>query len=108
MLTAAAQEQYEIAQEIRDTLVYLQKSTLTKQAVSFNLTTNFDVIAFVAQEDHLLVVVHHFIRGTLSLQEEFVIEIKLGVIETQVEFINQFYQIRNKVPQIITNGTLAA
>lgn len=108
MLTAAAQEQYEIAQEIRDTLVYLQKSTLTKQAVSFNLTTNFDVIAFVTQEDHLLVVVHHFIRGTLSLQEEFVIEIKLGVIETQVEFINQFYQIRNKVPQIITNGMLAA
>ena len=46
MHEAAAQEQFEIAREIRDTINYLSQDLNQKQAINFKKSEHFDVIAF--------------------------------------------------------------
>ena len=104
MHEAAAQEQFEIAREIRDTINYLSQDLNQKQAINFKKSEHFDVVAFWIYQDYLLIIVHHFLNGVFSLQEEFVIEIKTDFInEICAQFLNQFYKIRNVVKTIITN-----
>lgn len=104
---AIENEQFEIAKEIHETLTYLDKKNQVKQAIDFGNSENFDVIVFDVVQEYLLIVIHHFVNGIFNLQEEFIIEIKTGLIdETMIEFINQFYQIRNQVKKIITNQNL--
>lgn len=101
---AIENEQFEIAKEIHETLTYLDKKNQDQQAIDFKNHQNFDVIAFITEGEYLLITIHHFTNGIFSLQEDFVVEIKTGMIlETITEFINQFYKIRNKVKKIITN-----
>ena len=104
---AIENEQFEIAKEIHETLTYLDKKNQVKQAIDFGNNENFDVIVFDVVQEYLLIVIHHFVNGIFNLQEEFIIEIKTGLVdETMIEFINQFYQIRNQVKKIITNQNL--
>lgn len=104
---AIENEQFEIAKEIHETLTYLDKKNQVKQAIDFGNSENFDVIVFDVVQEYLLIVIHHFVNGIFNLQEEFIIEIKTGLVdETMIEFINQFYQIRNQVKKIITNQNL--
>lgn len=103
MIDASNNEQYEVASEIRDTLIYLNKSIEIKQAIDFNNNETLDIIDFLVYDNYLLTSIHHFIDGVFSLQEEFINEIKISVNETIEQFINQFYKIRNQVKKIITN-----
>ena len=56
MHEAAAQEQFEIAREIRDTINYLSQDLNQKQAINFKKSEHFDVIAFWIYQDYLLTV----------------------------------------------------
>lgn len=102
MLVAAENEQYEIAKEIRDVLNYLSNKS-SSQGISFNINENFDVVAFIEFDDYLLITIHHFINGSFSMQEEYIVEISIEKQESINQFINQFYKWRNKPKKIITN-----
>lgn len=106
MEEAANIEQYEIAAEIRDTINFLTKSNNIKQAININKNDSFDVIDFFTNNEYLLVTIHHFINGTFWLQEEYINEIKINEQEAIIQFINQFYKMRNKVKKIVTNVEL--
>lgn len=102
MHIASESEQYELARELRDVLIYLTNKK-NDQGIDFNNNENFDVIAFYQINEYFLINIHHFVHGVFFLQEEHIVEIKIDEKETIYQFINQFYKFRNKPKKIITN-----
>lgn len=98
MIQASENEQYEVARDIRDQIFFLTNKIT--QGVEFNVSFNFDVIAFEEKNQYISIIVHNFRNGIFFIQEEYIIELFNDFQESIVAFLNQFYQKRNK-PKII-------
>lgn len=102
MLIASENEQYELATEFRNIIQYLSNKFET-QSITFNIDKDFDVIVFKEYDDLLFVVIHYFKNGSFFMQEDYVLEIKIDLYQTVVDFLNYFYSNRNQPDFIITN-----
>lgn len=101
MEEASENEQYEIAKDLRDQILFL--SNKTSQGVEFNVDFNFDVIAFEEKKQYISIIVHSFKKGVFSFQEEHIIELFVDIHESILSFLNQFYQKRNKPKMLVLN-----
>ena len=102
MLIASENEQYELATEFRNVIQYLSNK-FENQSITFNIDKDFDVIVFKEYDDLLFVVIHYFKNGSFFMQEDYVLEIKIDLYQTVVDFLNYFYSNRNQPDFIITN-----
>ena len=107
MLIASENEQYELATEFRNIIQYLSNKFET-QSITFNIDKDFDVIVFKEYDDLLFVVIHYFKNGSFFMQEDYVLEIKIDLYQTVVDFLNYFYSNRNQPDFMITNIEIEA
>ncbi|MBR3571419.1 MAG: hypothetical protein IKL15_01995, partial [Mycoplasmataceae bacterium] len=107
MLIASENEQYELATEFRNVIQYLSNK-FENQSITFNIDKDFDVIVFKEHNDLLFVVIHYFKNGSFFMQEDYVLEIKIDLYQTVVDFLNYFYSNRNQPDFMITNIEIEA
>ena len=107
MLIASENEQYELATEFRNVIQYLSNK-FENQSITFNIDKDFDVIVFKEHDDLLFVVIHYFKNGSFFMQEDYVLEIKIDLYQTVVDFLNYFYSNRNQPDFMITNIEIEA
>lgn len=104
MIYYSNNEQYELAKECYEVIHYLSNNQ--NQSISFEENQNFDVLYFQQEEKYLMIMIHYFKNGSFFMQEETIVEIKLNLEQTIIEFINQFYLVRNIPDFIVTNFQL--
>ena len=97
-------EQYELAKECYEVIHYLTNNQ--SQSISFEENQNFDILYFQPEDKYLMIMIHYFKNGSFFMQEETIVEINLDLMQTIVEFINQFYLVRNIPSFIVTNYEL--
>lgn len=107
MLIASENEQYELATEFRNVIQYLSNK-FENQSITFNIDKDFDVIVFKEHDDLLFVVIHYFKNGSFFMQEDYVLEIKIDLYQTVIDFLNYFYSNRNQPDFMITNIQIEA
>ncbi len=106
MLYYSNNEQYELAKECYEVIHFLSNNQ--NQSITFEENQNFDVLYFHQEEKYLMIMIHYFKNGSFFMQEETILEIKLNLEQTIIEFINQFYLVRNIPNFIVTNFHLNA
>ncbi len=106
MLYYSNNEQYELAKECYEVIHFLSNNQ--NQSITFEENQNFDVLYFHQEEKYLMIMIHYFKNGSFFMQEETILEIKLNLEQTIIEFINQFYLVRNIPDFIVTNFHLNA
>lgn len=106
MLYYSNNEQYELAKECYEVIHFLSNNQ--NQSITFEENQNFDVLYFHQEEKYLMIMIHYFKNGSFFMQEETILEIKLNLEQTIIEFINQFYLVRNIPDFIVTNFRLNA
>lgn len=106
MLYYSNNEQYELAKECCEVIHFLSNNQ--NQSITFEENQNFDVLYFHQEEKYLMIMIHYFKNGSFFMQEETILEIKLNLEQTIIEFINQFYLVRNIPDFIVTNFHLNA
>ncbi len=102
MIEASENEQYELAKDFRDVILYLTNKS-QNQSITFENEINFDVVAFEQKNEYLFVLIHYFKNGNFFLQEDFVVEIKIDLYETITSFLNEFYSMRSMPDMLVTN-----
>lgn len=101
MIYYSNNEQYELAKECYEVIHYLTNNQ--SQSIAFEENQNFDILYFQQEEKYLMIMIHYFKNGSFFMQEETIVEIKLNLEQTIIEFINQFYLVRNIPDFIVTN-----
>lgn len=102
MNDAAEKMQYEVAQELKESI---QSLTLfdEKQVVEISDETNMDAIAFYEKDGHISITILFYRQGNLLSKKEMVIEITNSPEETMEEFLNNYYSRNPKPKMIISN-----
>ncbi len=102
MIIAAENEQYEIAQDIKESINALSFYSQS-QTVELQNNKNIDVIAFVEKDGYLSIQMFFYRKGLLLSKNERVIEITNSKKESIEQFISQYYGINLKPDLIISN-----
>lgn len=102
MLQAAENMQFEIANDIKQTIEAL-RFYQDKQTVEFLSDDNVDVLGFVEQNGFLSVTMLFYRQGTLLSKNERIVEITEDKKETIRQFVSQYYGFNIKPDYIISN-----
>lgn len=102
MLQTAEQHQYEIAQDLKETIEAFA-SFEVKDTVTLKTNDNIDVIGFVLKNNFLSIAMLFYRQGTLLAKIDKIIAISSDYNDAIRQFINQYYSINLHPQLIITN-----
>lgn len=102
MEEAAENMQFEVAQDIKETISALS-SFSDKQSVEFVSNKDTDVIAFVEKDGYLSVAMLFYRKGMLLSKNNFILEIASDKEETMSQFVSQYYAHNFTPNEIISN-----
>ncbi|MGL4183738.1 MAG: GIY-YIG nuclease family protein [Metamycoplasmataceae bacterium] len=102
MMEFSSLELYELANDYKKTIEFFEKNK-EKQLVQLGENVNFDVLAFIKNENFFYINIELYRGGMLIDDNNEIIEINISEKETIRQFINQYY--KNKLlPKIIISN----
>ncbi len=102
MYKAAELEQFEVAQDIKESIKALEFYQ-DKQNVELQGNKNIDVMAFVEKDGFLSVSMLFYRQGTLLSKNDKIIEITTSKSETIRQFVSQYYSFNIEPDEIFSN-----
>lgn len=102
MQNAASNMQYEIAQDIKETLNAI-KSSHEKQVAEIQDNKTIDVIAFYQKSGYVSISQLFYRQGMLLATKENIVEITTSLSEVIRQFVAQYYAVNLEPTLLITN-----
>lgn len=103
MFQAAENEQFEIAQELKETIEALGKFKDSSQDVELMSSDNIDVVSFYSSGNYLSISMFFYRTGMLLSKNDFIIEILIDPQETIEQFLSKYYKQNLHPDYIYTN-----
>lgn len=100
MLNAAENMQFEIALDIKKSLIFLEK-LVQDQVIELNKYQNVDVFAAKSHSNNIFITVLYYRHGNLIGKDDMTIPIQIDFNETINNFFRVFYKNKIKPDQII-------
>lgn len=100
MLNAAENMQFEIALDIKKSLIFLEK-LVQDQVIELNKYQNVDVFAAKSNSNNIFITVLYYRHGNLIGKDDMTIPIQIDFNETINNFFRVFYKNKIKPDQII-------
>lgn len=102
MYEAAQDMQFELANEKKQAIIFLEQSH-ERQVVEIKTSDTFDSIVFKKVDNYLITNISYYRSGSFLNHEFFINEIKIDFTNNVYEIINQLYQSRQKPKFIYSN-----